>query len=320
MAGLIIGVLGLIITVFGIYYTVYFRKRVEITFFYGDEISLFKKEIKGLENLEIKYKGEGIKDNLILFNGVLCNTGNVDIEGNLIHTPYKIVLPQGYEWKEVNIWDKNECAVTFSKDRNELEFSWDLMKKKECWAFNSIIEQHDDNEDPLNVNLHKRIKIGGRITNLSTKKERLIRSSDSLFFILATAIYCVVLFTCGAYFVNRNVVEEHKEVYMKFTKGTSNILVRPVLNREWTGVLTDDDIEYVTFDGLLVEKDKLEQMTYMGNEIHGDNTMEIISRIIIYVMFFGAMCWFLVGGTYYALRRRRKYKLLENALDSFNKE
>lgn len=320
MAGLIIGVLGLIITVFGIYFTVYFRKKAEITFFYGNEIPLFKQEIKGLEGLEIKYKGKEIQENLILFNGILCNTGNVDIERSIIHEPYKLVLPQEYEWKNVSLWDKNGCKATYSKNQNELVFTWDLMKRGECLVFNTIIEKIQHNgEDSLNTNLHKEISIKERITNLSTKREKIIRFSPSLFFNLFFSIFVILICIGVSYFLKQDILQIHKQTYMEFTDGSSSMLVRPILENEEKGLLTIDAVKYVDQNHLEIKRDNLEKLTYVKDVVQEDNGVRYLRwGFDIFVYSFAG--WWIVTATYPSFKRRRKYKLLKAGLECLNKE
>ncbi|NQV19456.1 MAG: hypothetical protein HQ534_13060 [Armatimonadetes bacterium] len=181
---LIYWILGIIVTIivgyFGIKYTFKYKTRTRLLFFENSCFSLFKSVVKELDELEIKYKGKTVTENLIIYKGTFFNSGNIDIDKNLIYGPVKLILPDDYEWKKVKIIDQSEdvnLEYEFEKKPNELQFSWDILKENEFFTFDSVIEYKPEKspkeESQLGIsniteNLSKKITFSQRITNLKS--------------------------------------------------------------------------------------------------------------------------------------------------------
>lgn len=178
----LLAVFGVIATIifgyFGIRYTLKYRKRTEIIFLKNNSISLFKTVVKNLEDVEIKFQGKKIDENLILFKGTFFNNGNFDIDKSIVHKPLEIELPENYTWIRHKLVEKSDDLILSSKINNhKLIFEWDLLKEGEYFTFESLVEYKSKPEDKnpeLDVTrgLTKNMKINHRITNLKNIDKR----------------------------------------------------------------------------------------------------------------------------------------------------
>ena len=172
--------LGIIATVLigylGIRYTSKSKNKTSIGYFEDSRITLFESAVKELDELEIKYKNEPINENLIIYRGTFFNSGNTDIDKNLIHKPLKIILPSNYEWKKVKIIDKSkDINVEFGNSSNSLHFSWDILRVNEYVTFDSVIEykpisKSSSSSESIAKYLSSNISFEQRITNLEPIK------------------------------------------------------------------------------------------------------------------------------------------------------
>jgi len=157
---------------FGIRYTLKYRKRTEIIFLKNSSISLFKTVVKNLDDIEIKFQGKRIDENLILFKGTFFNNGNVDIDKSIVHKPLEIELPADYSWIRHKLIDSSDGLIINSTiNENKLIFDWDLLKEGEFFTFDSLVEyknisETDASELDFTKRLIKNMKINHRITNL----------------------------------------------------------------------------------------------------------------------------------------------------------
>ena len=177
---LIYMILGVIVTIivgyFGIKYTSKSKNRTSIGYFEDSRITLFESAVKELDELEIKYKNEPINENLIIYRGTFFNSGNTDIDKNVLHKPLKIILPPNYEWKKVKIIDKSkDINIEFDNNSNSLHFSWDILRVDEYVTFDSVIEYKPTSEpssssESIANYLSSNISFEHRITNLEPIK------------------------------------------------------------------------------------------------------------------------------------------------------
>jgi hypothetical protein len=141
---------------------------------------------------------------LIIYKGTFFNGGNADIDKSMVHKPLTILLPQDYEWRNVNIIDKSEnINVSCSNTKEELNFEWDVLKENEYFTFDSVIEfkpknNNKDEKDysPENITrkLSQNIKFTQRITSLkSVDKETLLSKSFGFLEFFIISIYLLAL-------------------------------------------------------------------------------------------------------------------------------
>ena len=207
-------VLGVIATVivgyFGIKYSYRNKVKTSLLYFENNCVSLFKSVVKDLDELEIKYKGKTVNENLITYKGTLFNSGNIDIDKNLMHKPVTVILPEEYEWKKVMLIDKSkDLNINLFVKTNELEFTWDILKENEFFTFDSIIEYKPKNSSEeksqkatnnITGYLSRNIYFNQRITNLkSIDKEQLPSKPQGNFEFIFSILMIFGLVILGLY-------------------------------------------------------------------------------------------------------------------------
>lgn len=254
-------ILGVIATVlvgyWGIKYTANHKAITNLLFFENGCISLFKTVVKDLAEVEIKYKGKKIDENLLIYKGTFFNSGNTDIDKSIIHQPLKVTLPENFEWKKVIIIDQSkDVNIILDYNESEATFNWDILKENEYFTFDSVIEYKpqpntDKSKDTviLDITRHltRRIKFSHRITNLkSVEKEDLPTKPASRFEFAFLVIYllgfvCLGLYLSAGQFIypNYNVAYEVK---MDTTEIYSSIEAQ---NKNEIKLLDDEESEVI---------------------------------------------------------------------------
>jgi len=205
----IIGVIvSLVIGIVGVYYTLRQQKTIQLTFLKNTCISLFKAIVKNLDDIEIKYQGNKIGENLILFKGTIFNNGNIDIDKSIVHKPLTLDLPEHYSWVKYKIIDSSEgLEIQVNKVDNSLEFDWGLLKEGEFFTFDSLVEyqskkgEQDKDEIDLRRDLLDKITFHHRITNLKCiKKEKTIPRPIPFGVMLFITILFLSIVSLGFYY------------------------------------------------------------------------------------------------------------------------
>ena len=235
----ILGVLiTIIIGIIGVKYTFKQQKRTELTFFKNTCISLFKAIVQNLDGIEIKYQGNRIGENLILFKGTIFNTGNIDIDKSIIHKPLTIELPKTCSWIKYKIIDKSDgLDVEPIKEENNVVFNWELLKEGEYFTFDSLIEYHSDSEENKNKELDLRkdllekISFNTRITNLkSVKKEISIPRLVPFGILIFLSIVLLNILLVGSYNSFGQFIFPKYEIYYEFNRDSipNYIKLKPI--------------------------------------------------------------------------------------------
>lgn len=174
----IIGIVGTILFgwLFGWLYYIKAKKK-EITYYLHSFIKLSQKSISDVKGLEIRYKDDVIKDNLILIRGIIQNSGSNDISRQDIQK-FWLTLPPHYHWKSFTIINNMQSEVQSSWfiEDNVVKIEWVLLQKGEFLVFDAIIEQDTKNQqwyDDLDF-----ISFDGRINQLCLKKNMLRNSTQ----------------------------------------------------------------------------------------------------------------------------------------------
>lgn len=174
---MILGILAtFLVGYLGIKYTYKHKTITNLLFFENGCVSLFNSVMKDVEDVEIKYKGKKIDENLLLYKGTFFNSGNTDIDKTAIHKPIRLTLPDNFEWKKIKIIEQShEININLNYDESEAIFEWDILKENEYFTFDSLIEykpaQVQPSDQPvtdITNYLTKSIKIAHRITNLKS--------------------------------------------------------------------------------------------------------------------------------------------------------
>ncbi|WP_343321561.1 hypothetical protein [Sphingobacterium multivorum] len=225
----------------GIKYTFRFRNKTEIIFLKNASISLFETIVKNIDDIEIKYLGRKVDENLVLFKGTFFNLGNVDIEKSIIHKPLELVLPENYNWVMCKIIDSsNGLEISCNLIDNKVVFQWDLLKDGEYFTFDCLVEQKFENDNLQLHDIKKEIfndfKVNHRITNLKDiKKESTFPKPInlvSLFFMSVVLFFVVCLFSYYSFgqllFPKFELLTEvnlhQKNTFVKFIAENENIV------------------------------------------------------------------------------------------------
>lgn len=243
-----LGIVSLAITAIlgyvGIKHTLKYRKKTEIFFLKITSISLIEDIVKNLEDIEIKFRGAKISENLVLFKGAFFNSGNVDIEKRLIHKPLEIELPENYQWIDFKMAKRSEgLEINFTVDSNKIVFGWDLFKEGEYFTFDSLVEYKSSEESQLAIDndLVELLKINQRITDLKkVKKEYSIPKPT----FLSTYLFAFFLFGSlagsGIYISYENYFFPTYRIYSEAKIGKRKSLVELNARQPSEIVLTDN--------------------------------------------------------------------------------
>jgi hypothetical protein len=165
----IIGIVGAIASVVGV--GVYFIKKRN-----AGCITLFKVNSTGLadfirkwDELTVRYKSNEVKENLVLFIGILRNTGPIDITREMTEERVTIKIPKGYRWLDAKkIQTSSKVRVTIAVTDLELHFDIGMFKPDEHIRFEALAEVPKsavEKFENAGASLAENLKIDYRITN-----------------------------------------------------------------------------------------------------------------------------------------------------------
>jgi hypothetical protein len=145
----------------------------QITFFTDDSISLFDDIVRNLPNLAVLYKGGPVSQNLVLFKGILVNTGIVDITPAMVEQRLSIGLLEGYKWLEARIGSSSESVQADVNviDESSLVFDTGLFRCNEYIRFEALAEvplpggDGSEHIEVPNMNLRESLNFTHRIAN-----------------------------------------------------------------------------------------------------------------------------------------------------------
>ena len=244
----------------GVRYAAKYKNKVRLLLIENDCLSLFKTVVSELNELEIKFRGNPVNENLISYKATIFNSGNIDIDKNIIHEPLKINLPNGFEWKKVKIIDKSDkLVVNLDVESDYLQFNWDILKENEYFTFDSIIEykaieveekvEYDDDDfnfdEDIGEKLFSEIKITQRITNLKiVDKEQRPEKPLSISFAIFIAIFMLFWMFGGLYLsigqkylpeynLSHEIVKDSTSMFVQVkAKGANEIVVSDSLGEK----------------------------------------------------------------------------------------
>lgn len=174
----------------------HWRKKRDISLYFQPLAcyKLFRKDIKKL-NIDIRYQGVVIENNLILFKGSLTNNGHKDIAKEHIHKKLEITAASAYIWREFHI-TKSPKGVTINikNENNRIEFDWDLLQRGERFEFETLIEVNDP--DPKSRDFLDSIQFNYRITDLHAIDKEEVNETDPRSFLL---LWLIVIIMAMAY-------------------------------------------------------------------------------------------------------------------------
>ncbi|MEA3476379.1 MAG: hypothetical protein U9R23_08085 [Candidatus Cloacimonadota bacterium] len=244
-------IITIIIGIIGVKYTLKQKNKTQLTFLKHSCISLFKAIVKNLDDIEIKYQGNIIGENLILLKGTIFNNGNADIDKAIVHKPLTLTLPDNYSWINYKVIDSSDgLVVNVKKVENSLQFNWDLLKEREFFSIDCLIEFNSDKKDDeidteidLRRNLLNNLEFKHRITNLkSVNSEESVPSPMPIGGLLFFSLILLSIVYVGFYFSAGQFVFPKYEIYQE-------VLIDSTLNIAKLKATDDKTIELVNQKG-----------------------------------------------------------------------
>lgn len=144
---MVLTVIGLVLTlIFGFLSIDLFKRKKnpgKLTLVKQTVIGLFNNIAKNFAEISIQYKGEPIKENVIYIKACFINDGDIDIEGEKIEKTLVLKLNKNLKWIKSIISKTSPdllCNPEISQDQTELKFNFGLIRKKEFFQFEALIE------------------------------------------------------------------------------------------------------------------------------------------------------------------------------------
>jgi len=219
--------------IIGIKHTFKYRKKTELIFLKITSTYLFRDIVKSLDDIEVKFQGTKIDEDLILFKGGFFNSGNVDIDKTLVHKPLELELSENYEWKDFKIVKSSDgLQLDFLRDIRKITFDWDLFKEGEYFIFNSLVEFKRPRAKVRKPNgprlsLLSSLKINQRITDLKeVKKENSVPSPTLLSLSFLSFTLGCILMAIGTIGFFSPTISQDNEVYSEIKIGKTSSFVK----------------------------------------------------------------------------------------------
>ena len=115
-------------------------KEASLSFERKERVALFNKDFDRL-NISIIYQGKSVKTRLVLFKGIIRNSGKSNIDRTKSHRPLQIKTNNNYRLRAVSITKKPTKSEVSLKiiDKKIIEFDLDCLKAGEQIEFEAII-------------------------------------------------------------------------------------------------------------------------------------------------------------------------------------
>jgi len=147
----------------------YFRKPA-LDYYQIESGSIFSKNINEISNIKILYNDIEVNNDIILLKTLISNTGNTDIDKNIIFKPLCIEFKPPIELLNVTIEKNND--ISMKVEGNKIEISWDLLKQKDFFILKIVLKLCNNDKVILsNDLLNKYTVISSGITNLNKIKK-----------------------------------------------------------------------------------------------------------------------------------------------------
>lgn len=165
----ILWIVGIIVSASLAYWGIWHNKKSksipEVTLVESQTIYLLNTIHEKFQTLVIKYNGAPITNNLVYYESILVNNGQVDIDSNRFHGPIEFSLPNGYRIIESNITNQSNKNIQSKiwQGNNVLYVEWQLLKSQEHFKIECIIDSpiNETNNQISNI-----VKITNRVTDL----------------------------------------------------------------------------------------------------------------------------------------------------------
>lgn len=169
-------------------FIIYFKQqkgqKKQIYFIENEGTFIFNHISFNIDYLNAICKNKETSKNLILYEGTILNTGQLDIDIDSFQKPLKIKLSNGYKWVTFDIKENSEEVSVKSKLKGEnLVIEWDLLKPKEYIKFEAIVEfeaeYSEKNIVPILRGILKNISLKGtRGVDLQINKENPVKKES----------------------------------------------------------------------------------------------------------------------------------------------
>lgn len=168
----ITALLGLLLTIAIPIFSYYWVKKSKFYFLKKNDLKLYDDVVKVFPDISIKYKGEDIVSNLVLFSGTLILKGHYDIKSEDIDVPIYIEPnDKNAIWKEFKITNSNnDFNPNFTIDGNKVIISKSLLKKNDYFSFWGLVDSKSNH-----------FHIGHRVYNLPPQTIFLNESRTKLY-------------------------------------------------------------------------------------------------------------------------------------------
>lgn len=308
-----LAILGLIATViFGILSVDLFKRKRnpgKLSLVKQSTLGLFNNIAKNFDEISILYKAEPIKENVIYLKASFINDGDIDIEGKTVEKTLNLELENDLKWIKSKVTQTSPELISTSEileDKQNLRFNFGLIRKREYFQFEALIETNDSKIDADDI--YEKIKISHRIANtqkvnvtsllseeqLDRKKKNIKSFGFMMGFQLLIVI--VVLLIQQLYFKEAPIYYEASDgiSYIVKAKTDESIQLKNIESKEKTTISIAEFQKPEKFKPYIPTQtfwEKLESTAYM------------IPLLIILMLV-------IIGGEYWELRKSKKYYML----------
>lgn len=142
------------------------QKKTKLIYLENKQINVQEDLLKNFKDLTIKYREQEINSNLIFIKGFIICDGDKDItsENNFI----EIISPNDTKWVDFKIISKSKGLTEKSSfENNSAIIKFDLLKSKENYEFEGIIEKSSNTKnETIKLDFFHRIPNLNRIETL----------------------------------------------------------------------------------------------------------------------------------------------------------
>jgi hypothetical protein len=180
-----LAILGIVATfIFGFLSIDLFKRKKnpgKLTLIKHSVIGLFNNIAKNFDEISIQYKGEAIKENVIYLKASIINDGDLDIDGKTIEKTINLNLKTELKWIKAKVTETSpdlNCETIIENNQSDLKFNFGLIRKKEFFQFEALIETLKKEQKAENI--FDEITITHRIANTQKIKRAILLSEEQM--------------------------------------------------------------------------------------------------------------------------------------------
>lgn len=310
-------ILGIILTiVFGFLSIDLFKRKKnpgKLTLIKQSTLGLFNNIAKNFDEILILYKAEPIKENVIYLKASFLNDGDIDIDGKTVEKALNLELKNNLKWIKAKVTKTSPeliCNSEILSIKQNLRFNFGLMKKREFFQFEALVESNDSKIEADDI--YENIVISHRIANTQKvnttsllSEEQIVRKKKrikSFGFIAGVELIIVVVFFLIQFLYLKDAPIYYKDSvgqsYTVKAKSNDKIQLTNTESKEETIILIKDfqiPNKYIPFIPKQTFWDKFERFTY------------VIPLAILAFLY-------LIGNEYWDLRKSKEiYSIFEDS-------